>query len=36
VMIRGMGAADVLPEVGVLMGFAAVFFAVALWRFRFE
>jgi len=36
VMVRGMGAADVLPEVGVLLGFAAVFFAVALWRFRFE
>jgi len=36
VMIRGLGVRDVLPEAGVLLGFAAVFFAFALWRFRFE
>jgi len=25
-----------LPEAGVLMIFAAVFFALAIWRFRYE
>jgi len=36
VIIRGLGLADVLPETGVLLGFAALFFAGALWRFRFD
>lgn len=36
VIIRGLGLTDVLPETGVLLGFAALFFAVALWRFRFD
>mgnify|MGYP006288912245 CR=1 FL=1 len=35
-MIRGLGLRDVLPEAGVLLGFAALFFAFALWRFRFD
>jgi len=35
-MIRGLGVVDVLPEAGVLAGFAVFFFAVALWRFRFD
>lgn len=35
VMIRGLGLIEVLPETGALMGFAALFFSVALWRFRF-
>jgi ABC-2 type transport system permease protein len=35
VMIRGFGLKEVLPEAAVLMGFAALFFSVALWRFRF-
>jgi ABC-2 type transport system permease protein len=35
-MIRGLGLTDVLPETGVLLGFAVLFFAGALWRFRFD
>jgi hypothetical protein len=26
----------VLPEAGVLLGFAALFFVVGVWRFRYE
>jgi linearmycin/streptolysin S transport system permease protein len=36
VLVRGLGLGAVLPELGVLLGFAAVFFAAALLRFRFE
>jgi ABC-2 type transport system permease protein len=34
--MRGGGLIDVLPEAAVLLGFAVVFFAVGVWRFRFE
>jgi ABC-2 type transport system permease protein len=34
-MLRGLGLADVLKETVVLFGFAAFFFFIALWRFRF-
>jgi len=36
VLIRGYGIGQVMPEVGVLLLFAAVFFGFALWRFRFD
>jgi len=36
VMIRGRSILEILPECGVLAGFAVLFFAVALWRFRFD
>ena len=36
VIVRGLGVQAVLPEAGVLMGFAIIFFGVAIWRFRFE
>jgi ABC-2 type transport system permease protein len=36
VMIRGLGARDVLGEAGVLLLFAGLFFLVAWWRFRFD
>jgi ABC-2 type transport system permease protein len=36
VIVRGLGASEVLPEAGVLLGFACGFFALALWRFRFN
>ncbi len=36
IMVRGGGLLDVLPECGVLLLFAGIFFSVALWRFRFE
>jgi ABC-2 type transport system permease protein len=35
-VLRGGGLADILPEAGVLLGFAAVFFTIGVWRFRYE
>ena len=35
-VLRGGGLQNVLPEVGVLFGFALIFFSVGVWRFRFE
>ncbi|MBN1937333.1 MAG: ABC transporter permease [Anaerolineae bacterium] len=35
-VLRGGGLVDILPEVGVLLGFALVFFVVGVWRFKFE
>ena len=35
VMLRGLGLPDVWKETAVLLGFAAFFFLIALWRFRF-
>ncbi len=35
-VLRGGGLVDILPEAGVLLGFAALFFAVGVWRFRYE
>jgi len=34
--VYGRGLADVLPEMAVLVGFTAVFFAIGLWRFDFD
>ncbi len=34
--MRGGGMADILPEAAVLLGFAVVFFAIGVWRFRYE
>jgi len=36
VIIRGLGAREVLTEAGVLLSFACGFFTLALWRFRFN
>lgn len=36
VIVRGQGGQAVLPEVGVLLVFAAIFFVVSVWRLRFE
>ncbi|MDH5605507.1 MAG: ABC transporter permease [Anaerolineae bacterium] len=36
VIVRGLGTAAVMNEVGVLLGFALVFFSIAVWRFRWE
>jgi ABC-2 type transport system permease protein len=36
VLVRGYGLAGILPEAGVLLGFAAVFFLIGVWRFRFD
>ena len=35
-VMRGQGLSDVLPEAGVLVGFAVVFFSVGVWRCRYE
>jgi ABC-2 type transport system permease protein len=35
-LLRGAGLAGVLPQAGVLLGFAVIFFAVGLWRFRYD
>jgi len=35
-MIRGQGVIDILPELGILAGFTAVFFVVGLLRFKFD
>ena len=36
IVLRGYGIADVLPAVGIVLAYAAVFFGVATWRFRSE
>ena len=36
ITMRGQGVVDILPEAGVLLAFAAAFFVVGLWRFRYE
>jgi ABC-2 type transport system permease protein len=36
VMIRGLGMVDVLPQIGVLLGFTLLFLAIGVWRFDFE
>lgn len=35
VMLLGDGVVETLPAVAALLGFAAMFFALAIWRFRF-
>jgi ABC-2 type transport system permease protein len=36
IVLRGQGLAAVLPNAAVLLGFAAVFFGVGIWRFKYE
>jgi len=36
IVVRGLGLDSVLLPAAVVLGFAVVFFAVAVWRFRFE
>jgi ABC-2 type transport system permease protein len=36
IVLRGLGLSEVLLEAGVLLGFAALLFAVGVWRFRYE
>ena len=35
-LVRGYGLLEVLPKVGGLVAFAIIFFAIGIWRFRFE
>jgi ABC-2 type transport system permease protein len=36
ILLRGQGVVGILPEAGVLLGFAAVFFGIGIWRFKYE
>lgn len=36
IVLRGEGLSAVLPEAAVLLGFAVVFYAIGIWRFRYE
>ncbi|MBN2495545.1 MAG: ABC transporter permease [Deltaproteobacteria bacterium] len=36
ILVRGQGVVEILPELGALMAFAAVFFLLGVWRFRFD
>ena len=36
VLVRGYGVSGILPEVGILFAFAVAFFAIGVWRFRFD
>jgi ABC-2 type transport system permease protein len=36
VVVRGQGPEGVLPETLVLLGFAVIFFALGVWRFKYE
>jgi ABC-2 type transport system permease protein len=36
IVLRGQGLAAILPIAGVLLGFAALFFSIGVWRFRYE
>jgi ABC-2 type transport system permease protein len=35
-VLRGGRLIDILPEAGVLLGFAAIFLGIGVWRFRYE
>jgi len=35
-LLRGAGVVEILPEAGVLILFAGIFFSVGVWRFRYE
>lgn len=35
-MLDGLGLVDVLVSIAALLGFAVVFFLIAIWRFKFE
>jgi len=35
-MVRGRGLADVTPQLLALLAFSAVFFAIGVWRFKFD
>lgn len=35
-MMEGAGTLQILPQVGILLGFTAVFLGIAVWRFKYE
>jgi ABC-2 type transport system permease protein len=36
IVLRGKGLLTILPDAGVLLAFAVVFFSVGIWRFKYE
>jgi ABC-2 type transport system permease protein len=36
IMLEGAGTLTILPQLGILLGFTALFLAIAVWQFRFE
>jgi len=36
ILVRGQSVAGILPQASILVGFAVVFFAIGIRRFRFE
>ena len=36
IISRGLGVSDILPQAGVLLGMAVIYFAIGAWRFRFD
>jgi len=36
ILVRGKGMTDILPEAGVLLGFALIFFVIGVLRFKYE
>jgi ABC-2 type transport system permease protein len=36
VVTRGQGLTAILPQTGILLGFAVVFFAIGVWKLKFE
>jgi ABC-2 type transport system permease protein len=36
ILVRGLAVADVLPEIGVLLGFTVLFLVIGVGRFRYE
>jgi ABC-2 type transport system permease protein len=36
IAVRGQGLGGVLQESAMLLGFAVIFFAIGVWRFKFE
>jgi ABC-2 type transport system permease protein len=36
IVLRGQGLTTILPDAGILLGFAAVFFGIGIWRFKYE
>jgi ABC-2 type transport system permease protein len=36
IILRGLGFSSILLPAAIIMGYALLFFALAVWRFRFE
>jgi ABC-2 type transport system permease protein len=34
-MVRGQGLQEIMPHIAALLGFALLFFLIAIWRFDF-